>query len=122
MNDEKSSKENGKKQHIILEIGKYKFTLKEIMPYLLVFLILVLRFTIAFAGAETDHYTVDVVNPTDTIEIPNIPIEKINQTDNKITYKVDSGYNEMELLNELKIPLNNSCEYYTVSWNIYSYF
>ena len=44
-------------------------------------------------------------------------MEKINNT----TYHVPSSYNEMELLNDLKVPLNNSCEYYTVSWNAYSY-
>jgi hypothetical protein len=27
----------------------------------------------------------------------------------------------MELINDFKVSLNNSCEYYTVSWNIYSY-
>ena len=27
----------------------------------------------------------------------------------------------MELLNDLKIPLNNTCEYYTLSWNTFSY-
>ena len=25
------------------------------------------------------------------------------------------------LIKDLKIPLNNKCEYYTISWNIYSY-
>ena len=25
------------------------------------------------------------------------------------------------LINDLKVPLNNSCKYYTVSWNAYSY-
>ena len=40
---------------------------------------------------------------------------------NKTTYHFDPSYNEMELINDLKVPLNNSCEYYTVSWNIFSY-
>ena len=53
----------------------------------------------------------------DHVDFGNIPIEKINNT----TYHVDSKYNEMLLINDLKVPLNNSCKYYTVTWNIYSY-
>ena len=86
-----------------------------------IILIIFLRFTVAFAGAEPDYYTVDVANPEDSIDLGNISAEIFHSDSNKITYKIDSNYNEMELLNDLKIPLNNSCEYYTVSWNIYSY-
>ena len=83
--------------------------------------IIFLRFTIAFAGAEPDYYTVDVVNPEDDIDLGNISAEVIRLDADKITYKIDSSYNEMELFNNLNIPLGNSCEYYTVTWNIYSY-
>lgn len=83
--------------------------------------IIFLRFTVAFAGAEPDYYTVDVINPEGNIDLGNISAEIIHSDANKITYKIDSSYNEMKLLNDLKVPLNNSCEYYTVSWNIYSY-
>ena len=86
---------------------------------------IILRFTVAFAGAEPEHYTVDVVNPSENIDLGNISVEVIDSEHdsktNKTTYHIDPQYNEMELINDLKIPLNNSCEYYTVSWNIYSY-
>lgn len=98
-----------------------RILINRLLPYFIIILILLLRFTIAFAGAESDYYTVNIVNPTDNINITDIPVEKINQTENSVTYKVNSDYNEMELLNDLKIPLNSSCEYYTLSWNIYSY-
>ena len=55
---------------------------------------------------------------SDDVDFGHIPMEKIDNT----TYHVTSNYNEMQLLNDLKVPLNNSCEYYTVSWNIFSYF
>ena len=71
----------------------------------------------AFAGAEPDYYTVEIADLSNNVDFGDIPIEKI---DNE-TYHVDSSYNEMELINDLKIPLSNSCKYYTVSWNIYSY-
>ena len=85
-----------------------------------------LRLTVAFAGAEPDCYTVEVVNANDTIDLGNISIETVDYDKNtegvnKTIYKIDPSYNEMELLNCLKIPLKDSCEYYTVSWNAYSY-
>ena len=93
--------------------------------YFLVIVVIFLRFTIAFAGAEPDYYTVDIENPSDDIDLGNISVEIINyehnNDTNKTTYHIDPSYNEMELINDLKIQLNNSCEYYTVSWNAYSY-
>lgn len=88
-----------------------------------ILLIILLRFTVAFAGAEPDYYTVNIANPENSIDLGNIN-EYVLDCDNasdKIIYKIDHRYNEMKLLNDLRIPLNNSCEYYTVSWNIYSY-
>lgn len=102
-----------------------KFLFKRFSFIFLVFFIIFLRFTIAFAGAEPDYYTVDIVNPSEDIDLGNISVEVVNydtnNTSDKITYKINPSYNEMELLNDLKVPLKNSCEYYTVSWNIYSY-
>lgn len=93
--------------------------------YFFVILVIFLRFTIAFAGAEPDCYTVDIVNPTGDIDLGNISMEVIDHEakspNNKVTYHIDPNYNEMELINALKVPLNNSCEYYTVTWNAYSY-
>lgn len=104
---------------------KVKFILKSYSFLILALFIIFLRFSIAFAGAETDYYTVDIANPKGDIDLGNISTEVIdydvNTSSDIITYKIDPSYNEMELFNDLKIPLNNSCEYYTVSWNIYSY-
>ncbi len=102
---------------------RYKFN--HISIWFAVAAVIFLRFTIAFAGAEPEYYTVDIVNPTGEIDLGNISTEVINYDNNtysnKITYHIDPQYNEMQLINDLKVPLNNSCEYYTVSWNIYSY-
>lgn len=116
-------------EFVKLEVRKYyndiKYILKRYSFVFLVLFIIFLRFSIAFAGAETDYYTVDIANPKGDIDLGNISVEVIdydaNTSSDIITYKIDPSYNEMELLNDLKIPLNNSCEYYTVSWNIYSY-
>ena len=90
---------------------------------MIVFLIIALRFSVAIAGADTEYYTVDIVNPTDDLILGNVTGEVIDCENGtgKITYHINHDYNEMELINDLKIPLNNSCEYYTVSWNIWSY-
>ncbi len=96
-----------------------------ILIVIAVIAVILLRFTIAFAGAEPEYYTVDVVNPSGDIDLGNISTKIINYENdtnsNKITYHIDPQYNEMQLINDLKLRLYNSCEYYTVSWNIYSY-
>ncbi|WP_458405242.1 hypothetical protein [Methanobrevibacter sp.] len=97
--------------------GTKRYIFNRLWIYIAVILVISLRFTIAFAGAEPDYYTVEIANISDDVDFGDIPITHIQNT----TYRVDSNYNEMELINDLKIPLNNSCEYYTVSWNIYSY-
>jgi hypothetical protein len=91
--------------------------------YFLVILVVLLRFTVAFAGAEPDYYTVDIANPSDDIDLGNFSVEYINHDPiaNKTTCHINPDYNEMDLINELNVPLNNSCEYYTVTWNAYSY-
>lgn len=105
--------------------SEIRYLFNRLLIWFVVIGIIILRFTIAFAGAEPEYYTVDVVNPTDNIDLGNINLKVISQENhtnlNKTTYKIDSNYNEMKLLNDLKIPLKNSCEYYTVTWNAYSY-
>ena len=56
------------------------------------------------------------------LELNDFPIENVTVSENKTTYIINSNYNEMELLNDVKVPLNNKCDYFTVTWNIYSYF
>ena len=103
------------------DFSQIRYLFNRFLIYFVVIGVIILRFTIAFAGAEPDYYTVNIANPTDDIDFGDIPMEKISQNNNITTYHVDSKYNEMELLNDLKIPLKKSCEYYTVSWNAYSY-
>ena len=98
-------------------MSKARYLIKRFLPYIIIILVVCLRFTIALAGAETEYYTVEIEDMKGNVDFGDIPIEKISDG----IYHVDSEYNEMELINDLKIPLNNSCEYYTVSWNAYSY-
>ena len=106
-------------------LSEIRYLFNRSLPYMIIILIVALRFTVAVAGAEPDYYTVEVVNANDTVDLGNISIEAIdydaNTNVNKTIFKVEPTYNEMELINDLKVPLNNSCEYYTVSWNVYSY-
>ena len=91
------------------------------LPYIVAGLIIILRFSIAIFGVNTEYYEVDVANPIENLELNNFPIENVTYEPNKTVYIMNSNYNEMKLLNDLKVPLNNSCEYYTVSWNTFSY-
>ncbi|WP_292806584.1 hypothetical protein [Methanobrevibacter sp.] len=126
LNDKRLLEENELIQPVYKkhESKKVRYLFNRFLIWFVVLAIIFLRFTIAFAGAEPDYYTVDVVNPSGDIELGNVSANIINweKTDlNKTTYHIDPNYNEMKLINDLKVPLNNSCEYYTVSWNIYSY-
>ncbi|WP_292847544.1 hypothetical protein [Methanobrevibacter sp.] len=102
-----------------------RYIFNRFLIWFVVIVFIILRFTVAFAGAEPDYYTVDIVNPSEEIDLGNISVEVVdyatNNDANKTTYHIDPQYNEMELINDLKIRLNNSCEYYTVTWNAYSY-
>ncbi len=117
--DKKLLKDNDGIQPPYRNIGlsEVKYLFNRSLPFLIILIVIALRFTVAFAGAEPDYYTVEIAEISDNVDFGNIPIEKINNE----TYHVDSSYNEMELINDLKVPLNNSCKYYTVSWNAYSY-
>ena len=127
LGDEKSLEKNEEIQPVYRNRGfkQWRHILNRFLIWFVVIGIILLRFTVAFAGAEPDYYTVEIANPTGEIDLGNISVEIIdfdNKTNlNKTTYHIDPSYNEMELINDLKIPLKNSCEYYTVSWNIYSY-
>ena len=94
---------------------------KRYLPYIIAALIIILRFSIAVIGANTEYYEVDVINPSENIELDDFPVENVTHKENKTIYIISSNYNEMELLNDLKVPMNKSCDYYTVSWNIFSY-
>ena len=127
LKDENLLKQNESIQPVYRNRGfsQMRYLFNRFGIYFFVILVILLRFTVAFAGAEPDYYTVDIANPSQDIDLGNISVEVIdcehdNNTD-KITYHIDPQYNEMELINDLKVPLRDSCEYYTVSWNAYSY-
>jgi hypothetical protein len=124
--DEKLLEENESIQPVYRNRGfsEMRYLFNRFGIYFFIVLVILLRFTVAFAGAEPDYYTVDIANPTGDIDLGNISVEVIDHdtgSDNMTTYHIDPSYNEMELINDLKGPLNNSCDYYTVSWNAYSY-
>ena len=127
LGDEKSLEKNEEIQPVYRNRGfkEWRYLLNRFLIWFVVIAIILLRFSVAFAGAEPDCYTVDVVNPTGEIDLGNISVEVIdfeNNTNlNKTTYHIDPSYNEMQLINDLNVPLKNSCDYYTVSWNAYSY-
>lgn len=102
-------------------LSEVKFHLHRLLPYIIAILFITLRISIAIFGANDEYYTLEVVNPADNIELNDFPVESIHHSENKTVYTLDSDYNELNLIKDLKIPLNNKCDYYTISWNIYSY-
>ena len=106
-------------------LSEIRYYFNRFAIYLLIVFVVFLRFTIAFAGAEPEYYTVEIANPAEDIDFSNLSCEIINYDNgtavNKTIYRFDPSYNEMELINDLKIPLKGKCDYYTVTWNAYSY-
>ena len=125
LGDKKTLEKNEEIQPVYRNRGfkEWRYILNRFLIWFVVIAIIILRMSVGVAGAETDCFTVDVVNPTGDIDLSNISSMIIDNTtgQNKTTYHIDHRYNEMQLINDLKVPLRDSCEYYTVSWNIFSY-
>ena len=99
-------------------IKKY---LKILIPHIALILIIVLRFSIAFYGACPDSYELDIGNPHDLDTLNQYDVLNVTENENKTTFYLSNQYNEMELLNNLAIDLEGKCDWYSLSWNIYSY-
>ena len=95
--------------------------LKILIPHIALILIILLRFSIAFYGACPDSYEVNIDNPHDIDGLNQYDALNVTEDGNKTTIHLSNEYNEMELLNNLAIDLEGKCDWYSLSWNIYSY-
>ncbi|MBO7715255.1 MAG: hypothetical protein J6S85_16930 [Methanobrevibacter sp.] len=105
-------RDNGK------SVKKY---LKILIPHIALILIIILRFSIAFYGACPDSYELDICHPHDLDGLNQYDVLNLTEHENKTTFYLSNQYNEMELLNNLAIDLEGKCDWYSLSWNIYSY-
>ena len=106
------AKENKKSIH------KY---LKILIPHFALVLIILLRFSIAFYGANTEYYELILHDPHDLNDLNQYNTLNLTEDENKAIVHLSNKYNEMELLNNLAITLDGKCDWYSLSWNIYSY-
>ena len=97
-----------------------RYLSRRMLPYIIVFILLVLRFGLLMVGSDPTAYEVIISNPKDNIEIIN-DYTNVKITNDPHHYYLSPQYNEMELLISLKFDLNHKCDYYTMSWNFYSY-
>ena len=95
--------------------------LKILLPHIALILIIVLRFSIAFYGACPDSYEVNIYNTHDIDALNQYDTLNLTEHQNKTTVYLSNEYNEMELLNNLAVSLDGKCDWYSLSWNIYSY-
>lgn len=101
---------------------KIRYLLKRGCPYFIGLLIIILRISVSLLGASAEYYEVDIYNPDIGLNLSTeYPIEYVCDDGEKISYHIDSSLNEMKLAKELSKSLNHSCDYYTISWNVYSY-
>ena len=91
------------------------------LPHIALILIIILRFSISFYGAAPDCYELTVYNGHDIDLDNNYTVIDTIKNGNKTIIYLSNEYNEMELLNGLAIQLNGKCDWYSLSWNIYSY-
>ena len=95
--------------------------LKILIPHIALILIIILRFSIAFYGASPDSYELNVYDGHDLDVLNQYDSLNVTEHENKTTVYLSNQYNEMELLNNLAISLDGKCDWYSLSWNIYSY-
>ena len=95
--------------------------LKILLPHIALILIILLRFSIAAYGANTDCYELTVYDGHDLDNLNQYDTLDLTEDGNKATVFLSNEYNEMELLNNLAISLDGKCDWYSLSWNIYSY-
>ena len=94
---------------------------KKFLPHIALILIIILRFSIAFYGACPDSYEVNIYNAHDIDALNQYDTLNLTEHQNKTTVYLSNEYNEMELLNNLAVSLDGKCDWYSLSWNIYSY-
>ncbi|MGN0093214.1 MAG: hypothetical protein ACI37V_02045, partial [Methanobrevibacter sp.] len=94
---------------------------KIMLPHLVLFVFLILRFSFIFAIANTAYYEVNVLGPEDSIDLNNYGVISVVHSTDRDIYRLNPDYNEMKLLNSLDRSLNQKCRAYTISWNAYSY-
>jgi hypothetical protein len=100
---------------------KVKHYFKIMLPHLILFIFLVLRFSFIFAIANTAYYEVNILEPEDSIDLNNYGVISVVHSTDRDIYRLNPDYNEMVLLNSLDRSLNQKCRAYTISWNAYSY-
>ena len=95
--------------------------LKILLPHIALILIVVLRFSIAFYGACPESYELLIDNPHDLDALNQYDTLNLTSDENKAIVYLSNEYNEMELLNNLAVTLDGKCDWYSLSWNAYSY-
>ena len=98
-------------------IKKY---LKIALPHIALILIIILRFSVAFYGACPDSYELIISNGHD-LDLDEYDTLNISENGDRTVVHLSNQYNEMELLNDLAVSLDGKCDWYSLSWNIYSY-
>lgn len=98
-----------------------KKLLKILIPHIALILIIILRFSIAFYGASPDSYELTIDNAHNLDALNQYDTLNLTEDGNKTIVHLSNQYNEMELLNNLAVSLDGKCDWYSLSWNIYSY-
>ena len=107
-------------------LKSYKLNLRYLynryLPFLIVILIIGLRFSITLLGANTEYYEVNIENLNEDIDFASeFNVLKITESSNKTTLLISPEYNEMELLKEISDRIEGKSDFMSLSWNGFSY-
>lgn len=115
------SNENHSKTFKTFNNFNNKQLFKIALPHLILILIIILRFSLIFAMAQTGYYEVNIINPDDSINLDDYGVISVEEENNRTVYHLSSNHNEMILLNSLANRLDSKCDGFSITWNAYSY-
>ncbi len=102
---------------------KVPFNLKNLFtPALIIALLVILRVFLGLFLSVPDYYEVTVLGVSDDIELAGYEVLSSRTVNDKTIFKLNSNYNELELLNNLTLNLKGKAEGFFISWNFYSFF
>lgn len=100
---------------------EYKKILRCLLPHIILLLIILLRFSLAFVGSNPEFYEVTIMNPSNDVDLSPYHTINIVETPTEIHTEISPNYNEMTLENNLAKTLKGKCDAFSESWNMYSY-
>lgn len=101
---------------------KKPFKLKYITkPFLIILLLVILRFSISLIGTNTEYHEITIIDPSENIDLNGYNVLSVQKEGNKMIVRVPGNLFDKTLLLNLTNDLKGKCSGFFLSWNIYSW-